>query len=153
MKLVVPSLIVAVLLNIPAVSQAGSAGSILKTARNVWIDNQTGDKWVPANVRLAPAASGLDEVKRKEDADLVLRYARDAKPGNRTVAGNEIRIAIDNIYTLEVIDWTGKTLWENSTALEIPTKTTDKPAADRERSLRNLPAAKLTSKFLSDRGK
>lgn len=107
---------------------------------------------MPVSARLILASSGLNEVKRKKDADLVFRFTRDAQPGKRTSSGDEIKIRIDNIYTLEVVDQAGNMLWKDSDRLLLPTKPPDRSSAGRERYLKSQPPAKLIEKFLRDRG-
>lgn len=134
-------------LTVPVVPQSVPSKVSLKEARTVSIDNRTSDKWIPRFVRVALVDSGLREIIDKEKADLVLTYDRDALPAKRTVVGDEIRIQIENTYTLEVMDRFGESRWKGSEVLgDLAASNSDKhPSAE------DNPIVKLTREFLRDR--
>jgi len=115
-----------------------------KAAKMVFIDNESTWTNVPPNAELALPASGMREVKRRQDADLVFRFTRVAKPLEPTTNGGPINIVIQNILVLEVLDKSGTAVWMGS---EVVTPPSGDSKEARARYMRSFPAGKLVTRF------
>ena len=123
----------------------------IKAARTVFIDNEAGDSSVLDSVHLVLAASDLRWKNDRNGADLIFHFERNAEPSERTVKGNEIRIAVKNTYTLSVSDRNGKAVWKNTEDVDpsnVRNENTERSWID---YLHKHPAAKLVTMFLKNR--
>ena len=132
-----------------ATAQSVQHPSYFSTAKNILIENKSGDSSVLDCAHLILASTRLEWTDNREKADLILVFDRRASQGDRSVNGGAISIAIDNFYTLNVTDGGGKLLWKDSVKFDPSANV----RADRsERSwieyLHNHPAAKLMANFL-----
>jgi hypothetical protein len=123
----------------------------VKAAKTVFIDSEAGDSSVLDSVHLALASSNLRWKDDRNSADLVFHFRRSAQQSGRAVKENEIRIAVNNTYTLEVTDRTGTAVWKDSMAFDPSNVRNENTERAWLEYLHRHPATVLVNKFLKSR--
>ncbi len=113
-------LIAALLSVVVVLGQAQSIPAQLKSARAVYIVNDTGDHTDLEMAHHFFVGSRFTCVDDRKKADLILKLGRISNSPvlttspNSPVAGNQISISVRNIFTLEVFNRKGVRLWSDS---------------------------------------
>ena len=136
-----------------ALGQSNHTPQGVKTAKTVFIDNETGDSSVLDSAHIALASSDLRWRDDRNTADLIFHFERNAEPADRSEKGNEIHISIKNTYTLEVTDENGTIIWKNAVDLDLSNARTENTERSWIEYLHRHPAAILVNLFLKSRSK
>ena len=136
-------LLTALLSSVIVFGQAESIPAQLKSARTVFVVNETGDPGVLDMAHQFLASSRFTCIDDRKKADLLFKFGRIISPNEPSVMGNEISISVRNTFTLEVFDRRGARLWRDSAELHNPEGRSNK--AERVRH----PTAQLLDEFLA----
>ncbi len=121
-------MLIAALLSVVVVhGMAESIPEQLKSARTVFILNDTGDPSVLQMAQHFFVGSRFTCVEDRRRADLVLKFGRIFTANDPAVMGHQISISVRNIFTLEVFNRRGARLWVDSAELLDDGKTHRRP--------------------------
>jgi hypothetical protein len=126
----------------------------VKSAKTVFLQNETGDKWVPWSAEQVLRGSRLHAVTTHEAADLVFHFTLVTEPTQPLSVTSNATVPIRNTFFLEVVNNKGVTVWKQSEDFHDPDTQTPflKPmgtsAKARADFLLAHPPAALVDRFL-----